>query len=60
MPGSDEEQTSAAKLIVQTALILAAVATLSAAPQQHSRLFPPEKLYSLEGRIETRGSAPIR
>jgi ubiquinone/menaquinone biosynthesis C-methylase UbiE len=38
-----------AKLIVQTALILAAVATLSAAPQQHSRLFPPEKLGSLEG-----------
>ena len=49
VPGSEEEQTLMAKLIVQTALILAAVATLSAAPQQHSRLFPPEKLGSLEG-----------
>ena len=38
-----------AKLIVQTAVILAAVATLSAAPRQHSRLFPPEKLGTLEG-----------
>jgi ubiquinone/menaquinone biosynthesis C-methylase UbiE len=38
-----------ATLIVQTAVILAAVATLSAAPQQHSRLFPPEQLGRLEG-----------
>jgi ubiquinone/menaquinone biosynthesis C-methylase UbiE len=43
-----------AKLIVQTAVILAAVATLSAAqrqPQQpqHSQLFPPEQLGTLEG-----------
>ena len=38
-----------AKLIVRTALILAAVATLSAAPQQHNRLFPPEQLGTLEG-----------
>jgi ubiquinone/menaquinone biosynthesis C-methylase UbiE len=29
--------------------MLAAVATLSAAPRQHSRLFPPEKLGTLEG-----------
>ena len=38
-----------AQLIVQTAVILAAVATLSAAPQQHNRLFPPEQLGTLEG-----------
>jgi ubiquinone/menaquinone biosynthesis C-methylase UbiE len=40
-----------AKLIVQTAVMLAAVATLSAAQQQqqHNRLFPPEKLGQLEG-----------
>jgi ubiquinone/menaquinone biosynthesis C-methylase UbiE len=42
-----------AKLIVQTAVILAAVATLSAAQRQqqpqHSRLFPPEQLGTLEG-----------
>jgi ubiquinone/menaquinone biosynthesis C-methylase UbiE len=38
-----------AKLILQTVLILAAVATLGAEPQQHNRLFPPEQLGTLEG-----------
>ena len=38
-----------AKLIVHTAVILAAAVTLSAAPQQHSRLFRPEQLGTLEG-----------
>jgi ubiquinone/menaquinone biosynthesis C-methylase UbiE len=37
------------KLIAHAAVILAAAATLSAAPQQHSRLFPPDKLGTLEG-----------
>ena len=38
-----------AKLVVYAAVILAAAATLSAAPQQHSRLFRPEQLGTLEG-----------
>jgi ubiquinone/menaquinone biosynthesis C-methylase UbiE len=38
-----------AKLIAHAAVILAAAVTLSAAPQQHSRLFPPDKLGTLEG-----------
>src|SRR5688572_30864029 len=38
-----------ARLIVHAAVILAAAATLSAAPQQHSRLFRPEQLGMLEG-----------
>ena len=38
-----------AKLILHAAVILAAAATLGAAPQQHNRLFPPEQLGTLEG-----------
>ena len=38
-----------AKPVVYAAVILAAAATLSAAPQQHSRLFKPEQLGTLEG-----------
>ena len=37
-----------AKLIVHGVVILAAAAALSGAPQQHSRLFPPEQLGTLD------------